>query len=201
MVAPNTVDIPLSTEEVWRSIRARHPTLRAALVADARITARYRGERHEFHSRRDAAVQIVRLLWVSDAFLPQALYRCKARLQALGIPVLPRICHRLAMITGQVSIGDPVVVEPGVCIVHGQTVIDGLTVIGAGAVISPWTTIGLRSGIVQGPRLEADVSVGTGAKVLGPVRVGTRAQIGAGAVVVRDVPADAIVVGIPAHPV
>ena len=66
--------------------------------------------------------------------------------------------------------------------------------------ISPWTTIGLRSGIVQGPTLGADVSVGAGAKVLGPVSVGDGAQIGAGAVVIDDVPAKAVVVGVPAHP-
>ena len=192
-----STQIPLSSEEFWRAIRARHPTLREALVADAKITARYRGERHEFRSQLDVALQILRLMWVSDALLPTVLYRVKARLQALGVPVLPRIAHRLAMITGQVSIGDPVVVEPGVYIVHGQTVIDGLTVIGAGAVISPWTTIGLRSGIVQGPTLGADVSVGTGAKVLGAVHVGDGAQIGANAVVIDDVPAKAVVVESP----
>ena len=37
--------------EMWRAIRARFPGLREALVADARATARYRGERDEFHGR------------------------------------------------------------------------------------------------------------------------------------------------------
>ena len=94
-------------------VRARHPRLREALVADARVTAAYRGERHEFRSRLDVAVQMLRLAWVSDAFAAQALYRVKARLQALGVPVLPRVAHRLAMALAQVSIGDPVVVAPG----------------------------------------------------------------------------------------
>src|SRR2546421_11596376 len=107
---------------MWRAIRARHPTLRKALVADARVTARYRGERHEFRSGLDTVLQMVRLAIVSDAFLGQALYRCKARLQALGVPILPRMAHRLAMITAQISIGDPVIVEPGIYIIHGQVV-------------------------------------------------------------------------------
>ena len=81
-----STQIPLSREEFWRAIRARHPTLREALVADAKITARYRGERHEFRSRLDVALQVLRLMWVSDAFLPTVLYRVKARLQALGDP-------------------------------------------------------------------------------------------------------------------
>jgi serine O-acetyltransferase len=187
-------------EAFWRAIRSRHPALREALVADARVTAQHRGERHEFRSGWDAAAQILRLMWASDAFLAQALYRLKARWQALGVPVLPRLAHRLAMAIAQVSIGDPVVVEAGVYIVHGQIVIDGLVEIGEGAVISPWTTIGLR-GHVQGPTIEPNVRIGTGAKVLGAVRIGSGAQIGANAVVLDDVPAGATVVGVPARSV
>ena len=82
----------------------------------------HRGERHEFRSGLDTVGQILRLAWVSDAFLAQALYRVKARLQALGVPVLPRLAHRLAMVLAQVSIGDPVVMQPGIYIVHGQVV-------------------------------------------------------------------------------
>ena len=42
-------------------VRARHPRLREALAADARVTAALRFERHEFHSRLDAALQALRL--------------------------------------------------------------------------------------------------------------------------------------------
>ncbi len=183
-----------------REIRARHPRLRAALAADARLTAAYRFERHEFRSRFDIAVQALRLMWVSDAFLAQALYRTKARLQTLGVPVLPRVAHRLAMATAQVSIGDPVIVHPGVYIVHGQVVIDGLVEIHSGTVISPFVTIGLR-GELRGPTIGPDVSIGTGAKILGRVHVGAGAHIGANAVVIDDVPESTTVVGAPARPV
>jgi serine O-acetyltransferase len=185
----------------WAALRGRHPRLREALVADARITARYRGERDEFRSRADAAVQIARLAWVSDAFLAHALYRVKARLQARGVPVLPRLAHRLAMALAQVSIGDPVVMAPGVYLLHGQVVIDGLVEIAEGAVIAPWVTIGLRAGDVRGATIERDVSIGTGAKVIGPVRIGAGATVGANAVVVDDVPPGVTVVGAPAAPV
>ncbi len=187
------------SDEFWRELRARHPRLRVALVEDAKVTARYRGERHEFRSRLDAAAQMARLAWVSDAYLAQALYRVKARLQALGVPVLPRLAHRLAMATAQVSIGDPVVVHPGVYLLHGQVVIDGIVEVHSGVTIAPWVTIGLREGDLRGATVERDVSIGTGAKLIGAVRVGEGARIGANAVVVHDVAPGTTVVGAPAR--
>jgi serine O-acetyltransferase len=199
-VSDPPVSPSITPKEFWAALRARHPPVRLALREDARVTAIHRGERHEFRSRADAAIQILRLCIVSDAFLAQALYRVKARLQAHGVPILPRIAHRLAMALAQVSIGDPVVVDPGVYIVHGQVVVDGLVEIHSGAVIGPFVTIGLRSGNVSGPVIGAGVSIGTGAKVIGPVRIGERASVGANAVVVSDVAAGTTVVGVPARP-
>jgi serine O-acetyltransferase len=196
---PADEDAKQAREAFWRELRARHPRLREALTADARTTALFRGERHEFGSRLDIVVQILRLAWVSDAFLAQALYRVKARLQALGVPILPRLAHRLAMTLAQISIGDPVVVQPGVYIVHGQLVADGLVEIGRGTVIFPWVTIGLRAGDTRGATIEDNVSIGTGAKIIGAVRIGAGARIGANAVVVNDVPPDTTVVGVPAR--
>jgi len=190
----------IGADEFWRAIRAQFPDLREALREDARVTAMHRGERHEFRSRLDTAAQIVRLAWVSDAFLAQAVYRVKCRLQARGVPVLPRIAHRLSMVLAQISIGDPVVMHPGVYIVHGQVVADGLVEIHSGVVISPFVTIGLRAGEVRGPTIERGARIGTGAKVIGPVRVGAGAEIGAGAVVVDDVADRTTVVGVPARP-
>lgn len=189
-----------SRNDMMAALRARHPRLREALPADARVTAQYRGERGEFRGRVDLALQIIRLAWVSDAFLAQALYRVKARLQSLGVPVLPRIAHRLSMALAQVSIGDPVVVHPGIYIVHGQVVADGLVEIHPGVALFPWVTIGLRAGNVHGATIEAGASIGTGAKVIGPVRIGAGATVGANAVVVGDVEPGATVAGAPARP-
>ncbi len=181
-----------------RSIRARFPGFGEAVLEDARVTAWYRGERADFHGRLDAIAQVIRLCVVSDAFLAQVLYRMKASLQARGVPLLPRLAHRLAMAVAQVSIGDPVVVQPGVYLIHGQVVLDGMVEIGAGVTIGPWVTIGLRAGVLEGPTIEPGAQIGTGAKVIGPVRVGANAQIGANAVVTQDVPPGATAVGVPA---
>lgn len=184
----------------WRrEIGSKHPGVREAIIADARVTAANRGERFEFRSRLDALAQAIRLAWVTDAFLAQALYRVKARSQALRLPFLPVIAHRLAIMTGQVCIGDPVVMRPGVYLPHGQVVIDGLVEIERGTTIAPFVTIGLIAGNMQGPTIGPRVNIGTGSKIIGPVTVGANAAIGANAVVVNDVPAGATVVGVPAR--
>jgi serine O-acetyltransferase len=188
-----------SRREVLREIRERFPGFRDAVMADAVLMAQFRGERHEFTSRGDAALQILRLCVQSDAFAAQLMYRLKASLQRRGVPILPRLAHRLAMVLAQVSIGDPVVVHPGIYIIHGGVVIDGLVEIHPGAAIAPWVTIGLRSGNYRGAVVERNVHLGTGSKVIGPVTVGEGAQIGANAVVVDDVPAGATAVGAPAR--
>jgi serine O-acetyltransferase len=181
---------------VWAEIHASHPPFRNTVRADALAALRFRGE-----EPRGALADILRLAWQSDAFLALILYRAKARLQARGVPVLPRLAHRLAMILAQVSIGDPVVVGPGLYLPHGQVVLDGLVRIGSGAVIAPFVTVGLRAGDFRGPTLQDGVEVGTGAKIIGPVEVGRSARIAAGAVVVDDVPAGCTAAGIPARPV
>jgi serine O-acetyltransferase len=190
-------DDPPRAPATLADIRTRHPRFLHAVLSDARLTAAHRGERFEFTSRGDAILQALRLAWTSDAFLAQALYRAKARMQALGVPILPRLAHRLAMMVAQVCIGDPVVIQPGVYFAHGQVVIDGVTEVHAGVVIFPWVTIGLRAGDFQGPTIGANVKVGSGAKVVGPVSVGNGARIGANAVVISDVPPRATVVGVP----
>jgi len=150
-------------------------------------------------SRADVVIQICRLAWVSDAFFAQICYRAKARLQALRVPLLPQLCHRLAMVTSQVCIGDQVVIEPGLCLPHGKVVVDGFVRIGSGAVLFPWVTIGLVADEFRGPTLGDDVHVGTGAKVIGPITIGSGARIGANAAVIDDVPPGATAVGVPAR--
>jgi serine O-acetyltransferase len=187
-------------EVIMREIRSRHPGFREAVLADAHMALRHRAESDELRSGLDALLQVLRLIWVGDAFFAQVLYRLKARLQRAGIPVLPRIAHRLAIATGQVAIGDPVVVHPGLYLLHGHVVIDGLAEIHPGVVIGPFVTVGLRSGDIVGPTIDRNTSIGTGAKVLGAIRVGEGASVGANAVVVDDVRPGVTVVGAPARP-
>jgi serine O-acetyltransferase len=80
-------------------------------------------------------------------------------------------------------------------------VIHGNSEIGDDCIIRQNVTLGNRSldRPLDAPRLGNRVCVGAGAKVLGAVRIGDGAQIGANAVVCDDVPANAVAVGVPAH--
>jgi serine O-acetyltransferase len=67
-------------------------------------------------------------------------------------------------------------------------------------VITPFTSIGLR-GAIGGPKIGRGVFIGTGCRILGNMRIGDGAVIGANAVVVDDVPEGTTVVGVPARPI
>ena len=182
-------------------VHVQHPKIVDAWIADAEIALQARGEKRVFRSRWAGILQAFRLMWITDAFAALALYRVQARADALGIPIVPRLAHHLSMLLGQVSIGRPVVIRPGVLIPHGQVVIDGITEIESGVAIRPWVTIGLIEKVHQGPKIGKDVKIGTGAKVLGPITIGEGARVGANAVVLHDVAPRVSVAGAPAREV
>jgi serine O-acetyltransferase len=83
---------------------------------------------------------------------------------------------------------------------HGMGVVIGETTeVGDDVIMFHGVTLGGRSmtKVKRHPTIGNGVVIGTGARVLGPVVVGDRAQIGANAVVVHHVPADSVVVGVP----
>ncbi|MEM8791007.1 MAG: serine O-acetyltransferase [Pseudomonadota bacterium] len=180
-------------------LRARqNPRFAEAIVADARVSAAGMAIKREASPSRWADMFLVlRMIWVADAYFALILIRAAASLRAVGIPVLPTILRRLAIVIAQVHIGAPVILGPGVFLPHGQVVIDGLVEIKSNVDIRPFVTIGLVEGEWVGPTIGRGTSIGTGAKVLGPITLGRNVKVGANAVVVRDVPDNATVVGVP----
>lgn len=149
--------------------------------------------------RAEAAASII----LSPEAQVVLIYRLQAWLRRRGIPLLPNLCRRLTMLLAGVSIGDRVEIGPGLLLNHGHVVIDGTTRIGPFCSIAPFVTIGLNTGgpdvSLDGPTIGRFVFIGSGAKILGPVTVGDNARIGANAVVISDVPANATAVGVPAR--
>lgn len=90
----------------------------------------------------------------------------------------------------------------GVLIDHGAGVVIGETAeVGEGCTIYQGVTLG-GTGKDKGkrhPTLGKNVMVGSGAKILGPFKVGDNAKIAAGAVVLEPIPADTTAVGVPAR--
>ncbi|MBK5232556.1 MAG: hypothetical protein JJE13_06210 [Thermoleophilia bacterium] len=186
-----------------RELLGRQPGFLHAVSEDTHVASFHRGE---FFDTREAsgwyvAYRALRLMWVSDAFFAQACYRARMSLKGRGIPILPRILHKISMMTAQVSIGDLVHMHPGIYIAHGQVVIDGVVEIKTGCVIAPWVSIGLQAGNVYGPTIGHRVFIGSGAKLLGQFTVGDDAVIASQAMVTKDVAEGVTVVGIPAKPV
>jgi serine O-acetyltransferase len=120
------------------------------------------------------------------------------------VPMIPRaIAYTSRAVTGveihpAASIGSDFFIDHGSGVVIGET-----TEIGDRVTLYQGVTLG-GTGFARGkrhPTLEDDVTVGSGAKLLGPVRVGENAKVGANTVVIEDVPDHTTVVGNPGHPV
>jgi serine O-acetyltransferase len=179
--------------------RDGQPPLGRALRRDAQAFTANRGEAFAFRSSAAEWRNVVRLLFVTADFTAFALYRLRMTLRRAGVPIVPSMINKICIAFFGLRIGEHVLIEPGVYIPHGTVVIDGATSIGRGSVITPWVTIGVKAGNLFGPALEPGVWVGSHASILGDITVGRSAQIGASAVVTRDVPANAIVAGVPAR--
>ena len=120
------------------------------------------------------------------------------------VPLIPRaIAYTSRAVTG-VEIHPAARIGSDFFIDHGSGVVVGETAeIGDRVTLYQGVTLG-GTGFARGkrhPTLEDDVTVGSGAKLLGPVTVGRNAKVGANTVVIEDVPPQTTVVGNPGHPV
>lgn len=117
------------------------------------------------------------------------------------IPVVPQIMYRLIFVLCGAVVPMSVEMGEGCQLAYGGigVVLHKRVRLGRNVVIAPQVTLGGRSGLDDVPVVEDDCYIGVGAKVLGPVRIGRGAHIGANAVVIKDVPPMAVAAGIPAR--
>jgi len=122
------------------------------------------------------------------------------RVPALRLPA--RLVSQHARATTGIEIHPGATIGRRLFIDHGMGVVIGETaVVGDDVVLFHGTTLGGRSMSTgkRHPTVGDHVVIGAGAKVLGPVEIGDGAQVGANAVVVHDVPAGTVAVGVPAR--
>ena len=137
---------------------------------------------------------------MSDGTGANVLYRAQAASASWHLAPLALLLHWLNKVLYGCVIGVRARFGPGFVLIHPIGVVINSAVRGG-------RNVWLESGVVIGdnrgrcPVLGDNVFVGSGAKIIGGVTLGTGARVGANAVVLRDVPADTTVVGIPARPV
>jgi serine O-acetyltransferase len=131
-------------------------------------------------------------------------HRAAHALLEAGVPLLPRVIAYVTRAITGVEIHPAAEIGAEFFIDHGSGVVIGETArIGDRVTLYQGVTLG-GTGFQRGkrhPTLGDNVTVGSGAKLLGPIAVGDNAKVGANTVVVEDVPPGATVVGNPGHPV
>ncbi len=119
-----------------------------------------------------------------------------------GMPLLPRFLAQVTRFFTGVEIHPGAKLGKGVFIDHGMGVVIGETAeVGEGSTIYQGVTLGgtSLSHAKRHPTLGRNVTVGVNAAVLGAITLGDNVKVGGGSVVVKDVPANATVVGVPAR--
>lgn len=143
--------------------------------------------------------------WGSEGFWALTIYRlrrsanaARPRLVWLPLRVVLAFANKLFTMVTHINLHPSAQIGPGLLIPHvGPIQVFPWAKIGADCAIHQVCTIGAGSK-PGGPEIGDHVMIGCHTCILGPVKVGDSARIGAGAIVVKDVPAGATAIGVPA---
>lgn len=142
------------------------------------------------------------VLLTYSGFHAVLVHRLNHFLHRLRIPLIPRFLSQFMRFLTGIEIHPGATIGPGFFIDHGMGVVIGETSeIGKNVTIYQNVTLG-GTGTQRGkrhPTIGDNVVIGAGAKVLGNIRLGDNVKVGAGSVVVRSVPENCTVVGVPAE--
>lgn len=150
--------------------------------------------------RDPAATNFLEVLLTYSGLHALIFHRISHGLLKMGIPFFPRFISQFAKWITGIEIHPGALIAEGLFIDHGMGVVIGETsVIGNNVTLFQGVTLG-GTGKERGkrhPTLGNNVVVGTGAKILGNIIVGDNSYVGANAVVIKDVPPNSTVVGVP----
>jgi serine O-acetyltransferase len=172
----------------------------------ARVARELRRDVAAARDRDPAACKVAQLEIVLTWPGIQALlaHRLAHALHGAGVPILPRLVALISRVLTGIEIHPAASIGKGLFIDHGSGVVVGETAeIGDDVTLYQGVTLG-GTGFATGkrhPTVQDNVTIGSGAKLLGPITVGHGAKIGANSVVITDVPPNSTVVGNPGHPV
>lgn len=150
--------------------------------------------------RDPAARSVLEVLVCYPGVHALALHRLGHRFWVAGWPTLARFTSHVARFVTGIEIHPAARLGKGLFIDHGMGVVIGETAeVGENVTLLQGVTLGGTSlkREKRHPTLGDNVVVGAGAAILGAITIGDNSRIGAGSVVVRDVPANAVVVGVP----
>ncbi|MBL7073367.1 MAG: serine O-acetyltransferase [Candidatus Omnitrophica bacterium] len=150
--------------------------------------------------RDPAAMNFLTVIFTYSGFHAILFYRVAHVLKKVFIPLLPRALSQIARWITGIEIHPGAVIGKGFFIDHGMGVVIGETaVIGNNVTLFQGVTLG-GTGKEKGkrhPTIKNNVVIGAGAKILGNITVGSNVSIGANAVVLKSVPENSTVVGVP----
>ncbi len=150
--------------------------------------------------RDPAAKNYLEVVLLYSGLQAMVFHRISSFLLKARLPFLPRLLSQLAKFLTGIEIHPGATIGTGLFIDHGMGVVIGETsVIGKNVTLYQGVTLG-GTGKEKGkrhPNIGDNVVVGTGAKILGNITIGDNSYIGANAVVLKDVPPNSTVVGVP----
>jgi len=160
----------------------------------------FRDEIKSYFDRDPAASGFLEVLLTYSGLHAVMMYRVAHRLSSWKIPFLPRFYSQLARHITGIEIHPGAIIGKRLFIDHGMGVVIGETaVVGDDVLLYQGVTLG-GTGKEKGkrhPNIGNNVVIGAGAKILGNITVGDNTYIGANAVVLKDVPPNSTVVGVP----
>jgi serine O-acetyltransferase len=147
-----------------------------------------------------AAKSVLEILLCYPGFHAILLHRLSHKFYLWNIPVIPRVMSQISRFFTGIEIHPGATIGRRFFIDHGMGVVIGETTeIGDDVLLYQGVTLG-GTGKEKGkrhPTIGNNVVIGTGAKVLGNIRIGNHVKVGAGSVVVHPVPDHSTVVGVP----
>lgn len=154
--------------------------------------------------RKDPAIKSSIEVILYSSFWAMISHKIAHRLYKVHLFFLARLISQLSRWLTGIEIHPGAAIGHGVFIDHGMGVVIGETCeIGDNVLIYQNVTLGGTGKDIgkRHPTIESNVMVGSGAKVLGPITIGHDSKIGAGSVVLQDIPPYSTVVGIPGRTV